>query len=51
MTKYRARGESESGVESALPLQEGRLVVQQAVRIDPSVRADGPTATLEMPSG
>jgi pimeloyl-ACP methyl ester carboxylesterase len=48
MTEYKVRGESDSGVESALPLEEGRLVVQQAVRMDPAVRADGPTATIEI---
>ncbi len=48
MTEYRVSGESESGVESLLPLAEGRFEVRQAVRIDPSVRAGGPTAKIEI---
>ncbi len=48
MTEYRISGENESGVESLLPLAEGRLEVREAVRVDPSVRAGGPTAKIEI---
>ena len=48
MSEYKLGGEIETGVVSALPVDGASVGVRAAVRIEPSLRADGPVTSLDI---
>ena len=46
MAEYRVSGELEANAACSLPTLDTRVVVLQAVRVEPTARADGPTVDL-----